>query len=166
MRKLFFAFVVVLALGAAGVFLWMRTARASASPEQPIHFPHRAHTENQIDCSFCHAYVEQHAAAGIPRVSLCVSCHSGMAQDSPDAKKIFQFAAESREIPWVRLYQLPDYNAFSHKWHVRAGVACAECHGDIGRSVDPVRDRVLKMAWCIDCHQKQNASIDCVTCHQ
>ena len=152
--------------GAIASAFWIRTVRASAAPVQPLGFPHRAHTQNQIDCSFCHAHVEQNHKAGIPRVSLCASCHSGMPQESADAQALARYADEGREIPWVRLYQLPDYNFFSHKWHVRAGVTCAECHGSIGESVSPVRHMQYKMAWCIDCHTRRGASIDCLTCHR
>lgn len=151
---------------ALGVILWVNSVRAGASPPQPLNFSHRAHVEKQIDCSFCHGYYDSHAAAGIPPLSLCVSCHSGIELDDPNARKIFDYASQGREIPWVRLYELPGYNVFSHKWHVRAGIECRECHGNIGESERPVRHMKYKMAWCVDCHTEKQASTDCLTCHR
>jgi len=154
----------VLLAVALGVIFWKRAA--SASPAQPLNFSHKAHVENQIDCSFCHAHYEDQNAAGIPRIALCVSCHSGIDLDNPDARKIFEYANQGQEIPWARLYRLPGYNFFSHKWHVRAGLECKVCHGDIGQSETPVRHMEYKMDWCVDCHAEKQASIDCLTCHR
>jgi len=139
---------------------------AGANPEQPVPFSHRAHVELQIDCSFCHQYYDKYAAAGIPRIELCVTCHEAMPQDNPGMKKIFDYADAGEEIPWVRLYQLPQFNYFSHKWHVRAGVECVECHGAIGQSDRAVRHMEYEMNWCLDCHNQRKASVDCVTCHK
>ena len=154
-----------LLLVSAGL-LFIRTARAGARPRQPLGFPHRNHLENQIDCSFCHAHYEDHAAAGMPRVSLCATCHAAMPQESADSRKLFEYSERGEEIPWVRLYRLPDYSVFSHKWHVRAGIACGECHGAIGESVEAVRHLDYKMAWCMDCHRERGASLDCLVCHK
>jgi hypothetical protein len=139
---------------------------AGAAPAQPIPFPHAPHTENQIDCAFCHEFSDRQAAAGIPRTELCGSCHMAMPQESEASRNLMEYVDAERQIDWVRLYRLPQYAYFPHKWHVRADIACAECHGGIGESVVAVRHMDLKMAWCIDCHEEREAPVDCVVCHQ
>jgi len=45
-------------------------------PAQPIAFPHTRHVEDLgLDCTFCHRNVEKGAAATIPSVGLCMTCH-------------------------------------------------------------------------------------------
>ena len=137
-----------------------------ASPEQPIAFPHKPHADAQIDCVFCHEFFDSQASAGIPRTELCGTCHSAMSQESEATQKLMEYVDAEEVIPWVRLYQLPQYTYFPHKWHVRAGIECGECHGSIGQSMTAVRHRVLDMQWCLDCHEPRQASVDCVTCHK
>ncbi len=55
---------------------------------------------------------------------------------------------------------------FKHKPHIRAGVDCATCHGDVSQM--SVAQRVINTAdtgWCVSCHKKNEASTDCLTCH-
>jgi hypothetical protein len=139
---------------------------AGAAPAQPLPFPHAPHTENQIDCAFCHETPETGMAAGIPRTELCGSCHSAMAQESPATQKLMEYVDAGQEIPWVRVFEIPQYTYFPHKWHIRAGVECEDCHEGVGTSVATARHIDLKMAWCMDCHKERQASIDCVTCHK
>ena len=34
-------------------------------------------------------------------------------------------------IPWVRVYQVPDYVYWAHGTHLAANVTCVECHGPV-----------------------------------
>lgn len=153
-----------LVLGVAAIPAACRDAGASAT--QPIAFPHALHTQNQIDCAFCHEFADRQASAGIPRTELCGSCHSAMPQDSPETRKLMEYVEKDEQIPWIRLYQLPQYSYFPHKWHVRAGLDCRECHGDIGETMVAVRHVDLQMSWCISCHERKGAPVDCVVCHK
>jgi len=137
-----------------------------ASPDQPIAFPHKLHADAQIDCVFCHEFFDSQAAAGIPRTELCGTCHSAMSQESEATRELMRYVDDEEIIPWVRLYELPQYTYFPHKWHVRAGIECAACHGAIGESMTASRHRVLDMQFCLDCHESRQASVDCVTCHK
>lgn len=139
---------------------------AGAAPAQPIAFPHAPHTENQIDCAFCHEFSDRQAAAGIPRTELCGSCHMAMPQESEATQKLMEYVDSEAQIDWIRVYQLPQYAYFPHKWHVRADIGCEECHGSVGESQIVVRHVDLKMAWCVDCHEERGASVDCVLCHK
>jgi hypothetical protein len=89
-----------------------------------------------------------------------------MPQETEATRKLMEYVESETQIPWARVYELPQYAYFPHKWHVRADVACAECHGSIGESTVATRQIDLKMAWCIDCHEQRDASVDCVVCHK
>jgi hypothetical protein len=89
-------------------------------------------------------------------------------------------------IPWVKVYDLPDFVYYDHSAHVHAKdaegkpllpttdaegkpmVVCQNCHGQI-ETMEIVRvDHAFNMQWCLDCHRKpeMKASTDCVTCHR
>jgi hypothetical protein len=59
----------------------------------------------------------------------------------------------------------PDHAKFNHKRHVKAGVACQECHGQVPEMEVVERVSSMKMGWCIDCHRQRGTSIDCLVCH-
>jgi len=155
-------------------------------PEQPIKFSHIRHVQNnKMECQYCHWTVAKSPYAAIPEVESCVGCHKyitggseGNAPGASDAvkkeaennkaevKKILDYYERGQQIPWVKVHVMPDHVKFNHKRHVKAGVGCQECHGQIPAM--PVVQRVtsMKMGWCIDCHRTKGASIDCTTCHK
>ncbi len=56
-------------------------------------------------------------------------------------------------IEWVRVHKLPEYSYFDHSVHLRAGVGCASCHGNVDE-MDVVEQREpLSMGWCLQCHR-------------
>jgi mono/diheme cytochrome c family protein len=163
----------------------------SEAPPQPIFFNHVIHaTSFGIDCQYCHADARRSDYAGLPSVSRCLGCHTIIgAQDNPEIQKIHAYARRGEAIPWVRVFKVPEFTYFPHKPHVRAGVACQQCHGPVERmrvvGADTGPDLLvdlkrlvglrpppppLSMGWCIDCHRAENAKgakapLDCVTCH-
>ncbi|MBI1746961.1 MAG: cytochrome c3 family protein [Acidobacteria bacterium] len=154
----------LLLFGALAVGFARRTARA---PEQPIAFNHKSHTiDRKIDCSNCHEYYNQQAAAGIPSVRTCYTCHSRVQTNNSEVKKIFAYYEKKQEIPWIRLYQMPDHVLFTHKRHIKVGLTCRECHGNIGESAVAKREVDHTMGRCMKCHEAKGASIDCLTCHR
>ena len=133
---------------------------------QPIAFSH-AHqvAEIGLDCQTCHVYARRSPVAGIPSVEVCVGCHRQVLSDQPEIQKVLTFWDAEQPIPWLRVHDLPDHVRFTHKRHVRAGVDCAECHGNVASMELTVQVESLKMGWCVTCHQQRDASIDCLTCH-
>jgi len=161
-----FRFAVSIAVLGGGTLLASACGDAGASPPQPIPFPHGPHTENEISCDFCHEFSDAQAAAGIPRTELCGNCHSAMSQETSAAQKLMEYVDAEKQIPWVRVFEIPQYAYFPHKWHVRAGVECEECHEGVGTSVATSRHIDLEMGWCLDCHEERQVSVDCVLCHK
>ncbi len=141
------------------------------SPAQPIKFSHVRHVQgNQMECQYCHWTVTKSNFAAIPEVSTCMGCHmlvGGTTQEQKDQIALIREASsKGQPIEWNKVHVMPDHVRFNHKRHVKAGVACHECHGQVPAM--PVVERVssMKMGWCIDCHRAKGTSIDCTTCHK
>ena len=139
-------------------------------PPQPIAFNHSVHIENEIDCTRCHEGVETQAQAGLPAMAECASCHRRQATDHPAVQAFMEQYANGNGEPmvWRKVHVMPASAMvhFKHSPHVRAGVECSTCHGDVAQMTvaQQVVD-VANMGWCLDCHREQGASIDCMTCH-
>ncbi len=138
------------------------------TPVQPIQFTHTVHlTTAGLQCVQCHDGVSNGPDAEIPGVSFCMTCHIAIDTDHPEIKKIAAYQAKGQDIPWQRVYGFEPsaHVKFNHAPHIRAGVDCATCHGDMTKQTVAVRAVNHTMGFCIDCHQQKKASIDCVTCH-
>lgn len=140
-------------------------------PEQPIKFSHVTHVQkNKMDCQFCHWTVDKSAFAAIPEVETCYSCHKIIGGTTDEQKKeiakIGEYYNKGEPIPWEKVHVMPDYLKFNHKRHVKAGVACQECHGQIPEMEVVERVSSMKMGWCISCHRERGTSIDCYSCHR
>jgi cytochrome c7-like protein len=137
------------------------------SPIQPIAFSHKIHTGNNgISCLFCHRYAPKSTVAGIPAVADCRACHQFIAPNSPEIKKLMTYWEKKEPIPWVRVYGVPDHVYFPHMMHIRAGLVCTTCHGEVAAMQRITRSIKIKMGWCLGCHKQHKASIDCWTCHK
>ena len=135
---------------------------------QPIAYTHKVHLNTVgLQCTFCHAGVDQGPDARIPGVSVCMTCHQAIATDKPEIKKLAAYKARGEDVPWQRVYgfQPSAHVKFNHAPHIRAGVDCSKCHGDLHTMTVAERKVDHTMGFCIECHRQNNASVDCVTCH-
>ena len=133
---------------------------------QPIAFSHAHHvTEIGIECQFCHAYARRGPVAGIPSVQRCAGCHRVVLSEQPEILRVLEYWENEEPIPWVRVHDLPDHVRFTHKAHVRAGVGCETCHGDVAAMEAAVQVESLSMGWCVSCHEDRGATRDCLACH-
>ena len=136
-------------------------------PVQPIAYTHKVHLANNLTCEVCHTGVTQGPQAGIPSAKFCMACHLVIAADKPEVKKLAAYVARGEDVPWQRVY---DYSPlahvrFNHAPHIRAEVACANCHGDMTQQTVAVKAVDLNMGYCLDCHVQRKASLECQTCH-
>ncbi len=146
---------------------------APPAPAQPIRFSHKVHAgDNIIGCTSCHAYAEHSPVAGIPSMQRCQGCHKFVKQDPQDPQMTREIQAllakldEGKPIEWVRVYRVPDHVYFTHERHVRAGLRCQQCHGEV-QTMEAVRQAApLTMGWCLECHHARKAPTDCWTCHK
>jgi hypothetical protein len=135
-------------------------------PEQPIPYSHKQHVSMGLECKNCHEMPDPGEMMGIPAVAKCMTCHQSVKKESPAIQKLAAFAKENREIPWVRVYQIPSYVAFSHKEHLAAGAMCETCHGQVAQRERLWRETDISMGGCMSCHRTNKASIDCTFCHE
>ncbi len=123
-------------------------------PEQPVPFSHKLHAgELALDCRYCHAQVEVSAVASVPPTQVCMNCHQLVARDSEKLAVIRDSLANNQPVEWVRVHKVPDYAFFDHSIHIRAGVGCSSCHGDIRNMEVVTLQEPLSMGWCLECHR-------------
>ncbi len=139
-------------------------------PEQPIKFSHVTHVQgNKMECTYCHYSVNKSAFAAVPPVETCWGCHQlvkGTSEEQKtEIKKLEEYVSKGESIPWNKVHVFPDHVHFNHKRHVKAGVTCQECHGQIPNMQTVERASSMKMGWCVECHRQRTTSIDCYTCH-
>lgn len=146
-----------------------QTYYSGNSPVQPIAFSHKIHaTDNQIPCQYCHVYASRTITAGVPSVAKCMSCHKVVKTDSPEIQKVAGYWTRQEPIPWIKVHDVPDFVYFPHKRHIKAGLACQQCHGPIETEARVTKTASLLMPWCIDCHTTKEVvnGKDCWTCHK
>ncbi|MBI2374901.1 MAG: cytochrome c3 family protein [Deltaproteobacteria bacterium] len=160
--------IATLVLGSVGTFALFyygspQHTDVGYKPVQPVAYSHTLHAGTlQMDCRYCHAYVERGPSAGVPPTQTCMNCHAQVLKDSPLLEPVRASWAEGKgekSIRWVRIHKLPDFAFFDHSAHMGVGVAesraaigCETCHGrvdqmDVVKQVQP-----LSMGWCLDCH--------------
>jgi hypothetical protein len=157
---------VVACLFAGLLYFYYHAPHGGLGPVQPIYFSHRVHAGvKEIGCRFCHPYVERSRNAGIPPVSLCFHCHDHIIPLHPEIVRERQYLETRTPVPWVRVFYLPDHVKFNHRPHVRAGLGCENCHGEV-RKMDRLVGREFEMGFCIACHGQTGAQLDCwLACH-
>ncbi len=154
---LLFVFGVVGALIGVVFFFWYfgspKYTDVGYQPEQPVDFSHKLHAGDLgIDCRYCHNTVERAAVASVPPTQTCMNCHSKVATKSRKLLPVRTSWAEKKPIEWVRVHKIPDYAYFDHSVHIRAGVGCESCHGNVA-AMEKVRQvQPLSMGWCLSCH--------------
>lgn len=168
-RRLLIGAIVLLAtaLGYAGGRALFRPVERIT---QPIAFSHQKHTVDLgIDCTACHDLVTTADHASLPMLSTCMSCHEAAQTDRPEEQKVRDLAAAGKDDVFLKLFRMPDHVFYSHRRHVGiAHLKCETCHGGIAATTEaPERPLVrITMAFCIDCHRRDNVSSDCTRCHR
>ncbi len=123
-------------------------------PTQPVPYSHKLHAGDLgIDCRYCHTSIERSQEANIPPTQTCMNCHTTILPDSDRLAPIRESFATGKPIQWVRVHMLPEYAYFPHNVHLRAGIGCASCHGNVAAMEEVEQKRPLSMGWCLDCHR-------------
>jgi hypothetical protein len=138
-----------------------------SSAAADIPFSHVLHAgKHGIDCLFCHGQAAHGADANLPAARDCYVCHWTIAADKPAILELERRVKTETPILWPASVRLPEHVQFPHEPHLRRGVACAACHGNMGRRENAQPSRPLTMGFCVDCHRTQEATHDCMACHQ
>lgn len=163
--------LVIIVILVTGIFL-LQVAGKPEAPGQPIAFDHWQHVTKkggpELNCAYCHEHADKSPHATIPNTETCMVCHVAEKTDSPEIVKLTAINERGEQPQWARVYWFEkEANVFfTHKPHTRAGVDCAECHGNVAESHKLRREINQTMGWCMDCHRARQASIDCYVCHR
>jgi hypothetical protein len=157
--------VAMLALTMSGASEVPANLAPSPAPEQPIPFSHKKHVAMGLPCTGCHTNPDPGRQMGFPPTQTCMGCHSSIAKDKPSIIRLTELS-KAGDIPWVRVYELTPGVAWNHRTHLRAGMQCVMCHGQVAE-IEPMRKvtSITAMASCIGCHQAHGAKISCHICH-
>ena len=134
---------------------------------QPIAFSHKTHSATGLKCQECHPNPDPGDHMTLPATSRCMACHTTIAKEKPEIKKLADFAASRKPIPWVRVYSVSAMVYWNHRAHLSAGLQCENCHGQVSR-MDTIAKvtNVTTMAGCVDCHREHSAATGCGFCHE
>lgn len=149
---------------------------SGAEPEQPMEFSHAVHVgKHVIDCERCHPGAKTAAAAGLPSLSICLSCHMKAQMEEGEEpseleQKVRDIAAKGGPFRWVQVTRNDGHVYFSHRAHTRfAQMECVDCHGKVEEWAEaptqPTPD-LVDMGACMSCHREQDASNECKVCHR
>lgn len=153
---------MLLVAGAAaavlGPILYVRTTYNTnqfVQWSQPVEFDHRHHVRDDgIECLYCHSAAERSSNAGVPATEVCMGCHTQIWNQSPLLEVVRRSYFSGTPVNWKRVHDLPDFVYFDHSVHVARGIACENCHGDVGRMARVAQVQPLTMGWCLDCHRE------------
>lgn len=172
MKRMIKAISLVVAVIFISGFVLLRAFGEPEAPAQPVEFDHWQHVTKaegpQLECAFCHEHADKSSAATIPNIDTCMGCHVAIETESPEVQKLAAISERKEQPAWVRVYWFEQSanTFFTHKPHVRAGVDCATCHGQVGQMQRVRREIEPTMGWCIDCHRERQVSVDCYVCHR
>lgn len=122
--------------------------------EQKIPFSHEHHVSGLgIGCGYCHTSAEKSSFAGIPPTHTCMTCHSQIWNTSPMLQPVRTSYQTQSSLEWVRVHDLPDFVYFNHSIHLKKGIGCQTCHGQVDNMPLTWRTNTLYMQWCLDCHR-------------
>jgi len=143
-----------------GVIRSPYVTEANVTREQPVQFSHKHHVNALgIDCRYCHTTAEESAFAGMPTSKTCMTCHSQIWLDAPILEPVRSSYRTDQSIQWTRVNDLPDFAYFDHSIHVKKGVACVTCHGQVDQMPLMWRANSLNMEWCLDCHRNPERNL-------
>ena len=134
-------------------------------PAQPLPFSHKTHADANMACQTCHPNPDPGKNMGIARPSACMGCHKTVKATSPAIMQLAALAKKNRDIPWIRVYRIPDFVKFSHRLHLKTGNTCDECHGPVATRTRLAVEYDMKQTGCLACHRVKKAPMLCSTCH-
>lgn len=157
LRRFAVASVLIAGLTVAGVYYYAMPSytRVDYAPVQPVAFSHEQHVGRLgIDCRYCHVGVEESPVAVVPSTRTCQNCHSLVQVQSPLLAEVRDSEKSGLPIAWEAVHKVPDYVYFNHSVHVRRGVGCVSCHGQVNEMPIVRHAEPLSMSWCLKCHRE------------
>jgi hypothetical protein len=111
----------------------------------------------EAECAACHDIDRSELKRDSTPPGRCDFCHLGFDADAE---------AKTGAVPTVIRVALPSpHLKFPHERHVSRGIPCERCHAGLKETKFADRDRLPRMALCLECHNGRTAPDACRTCH-
>jgi hypothetical protein len=150
-----------------GLVITLYKYPSSIGPEQPIPFSHRVHAgSKKIGCLVCHPETAITSTGGIPPLTTCMQCHSRIITSFAPIKDLHRYYEERKPVEWQHVTKIPEFAYFPHFVHLARGIDCSQCHGNVRKMDRVINVNNIDMGFCISCHRKNSAPVDCFTCHR
>ena len=151
----------------AALGAFAQQATQSKAPEQPLPFSHKTHVATGLKCAECHPNPDPGDHMTFPATARCMACHTTIAKEKPAIQKLAEFAKSKDPIPWARVYTVPAFVFWNHRSHLKAGLECDTCHGQVSQmDVTSKVTKVTSMDGCMECHREKNVDTGCGFCHE
>ncbi len=148
----------------------------------PLNFDHAFHLRSAdeaagiegagLGCDDCHENISESDKSedrDIPGHDTCENCHDMDETDKPaESKQCTMCHADlaAKTTTTAKAMSLPSPNLkFSHLKHIKADIACLQCHKNVIDKKLATRDDYPTMDRCIECHEEKGAPTTCITCH-
>nr|WP_255216635.1 cytochrome c3 family protein [Pseudenhygromyxa sp. WMMC2535] len=133
---------------------------------------HGLHLREGVQCKQCHQRIETSALSSqndLPTGEACDTCHGDQhpwtAQtEGPAHCADCHTHVDGQRVTATSIIPKPRL-LFSHEAHIARGSDCATCHGDMKKVGLATLAQLPKEADCLGCHDGQQASDRCSTCH-
>ena len=156
---------VALLFAALGAFA--QPATQPKAPAQPLPFSHKTHAAASLKCAECHPNPDPGDHMTLPATARCMACHATIAKEKPAIQKLAELAKSKDPIPWARVYTVPAFVFWNHRSHLKAGIECGACHGQVSEMDTLAKvTKVTTMDGCMECHREKNADTGCGYCHE
>ncbi len=132
--------------------------------KEVIIFSHKFHqAEAEASCTDCHAKASESQVSSdnlLPGMDDCANCHD--VEDEEECEVCHPGDEES----WTTFELAPASVNYSHKFHVtELKVDCKSCHTNLSEVDLANAESRASMDACSECHNNQQASLECVVCH-
>ena len=83
-------------------------------------------------------------------------------------KQVQKHYHDGKAFEWIKVHDIPDFVYFNHSRHIKKGIDCQACHGDVASMERVEQVHTMDMGFCINCHKQEQykAPLDCDTCHR
>ena len=116
-------------------------------PRQPVAYSHKLHAGDLgIDCRYCHNSIELSAHANVPPTQTCMNCHTLILPESERLLPVRESWGKKQPLDWVRVHMVGEYCYFDHSAHLRAGIGCPSCHGNVAEMIVVMQVQPLSIA--------------------
>lgn len=136
-----------------------------------VRMDHALHLQAGMKCQQCHTRIEQSRLSSqnnLPTGEACDSCHGDQHPRTAEGQTAHcadcHTHVEDQRVTATTIFPAPNLE-FSHQAHLARGTDCETCHGDMTKVGRATIAQLPKEDVCLTCHDGQQASDRCGTCH-